>query len=110
MRSGSAFGRVLGDAGIHLDGEPESGDLCRRVKIISPVAFCELDQRVDLVENFDGFTENDATAAAAYWQKSKSLAKTIISVNREANSHRVHDLFGNDPIFLSRERYLLLDA
>jgi len=102
---GYFLGRTLGDTSVWLEGEPDCSDLDNRVKIISPASFRKLDQRYDLIVNFDSFTEMDKSIAAGYWEKSKSISNTILSVNHETNIHRVRDLFSDDPSVFSSERH-----
>lgn len=85
------LGRVLGQDTISLCDE-FFADADRRIKIIPPQAFLELDRQFDLIINIDSITEMDISIASTYIDKIFECAGTFFSINHEINDFRVTDL------------------
>jgi hypothetical protein len=84
------LGRVFDEDRITLYGE-QARDYSFRLTI--PSDFLRSTERVDLVVNFDSFTEIDRAVAAAYWQHVFSVSPALLSINHEANPFTVRDLY-----------------
>jgi hypothetical protein len=89
---GYFLGRLLGEDAVVLDGEPYRRDA---IKLQSPDTFLRSTRKYDLFVNVDSFTEIPVAVAAPYYAAFRQRGKQLLSINHEANSHRVHvDLEG----------------
>lgn len=99
----SAFflANAIGESSVELEGEnmPNAS-----VRIISPDAFFARSDTVDLVVNFDSFTEIDNAIAARYWEKIFLISYEFLSINHEVNEIRVSDYYRNSLEKYSFER------
>lgn len=94
MSSSYFLGRVLGDAGVALFGEERAG---RWLDLTIPSDFLDRDEPVDLVVNFDSFTEIGRAMADRYWNHVFDVSSVFLSMNHEANPFTVRDFYQVTP-------------
>ena len=103
--SGYFLGRTLGEAQIHLLGEPQIGkEQC--IKILPPSTFLEGNDSYDLIINADSLTEMDPDVARAYWRRIEKSTPIFLSINHEVNSFTVNELICQSTHTAQVERYL----
>lgn len=84
---GYFLGCLLGEEAVVLDGEPYRRDA---IKLQSPDTFLRSKRKYDLFVNVDSLTEIPPAVAWPYYEAIKDRGKLFLSINHEANSHRVH--------------------
>jgi hypothetical protein len=100
------LGRSLGEDRLVLEGE-EPDRAPAAVKIGPPRGIHEEATAFDLVLNVDSLTEVGATAADDYSDRILKLAPAFLSVNHEANTYTVRDLFAARGAVIERFPYWL---
>jgi len=84
--------RTLGEDQVQLHGEggePDPG----KVKLLNPDSFLNASRRYDLIVNIDSLTEMDRPTAENYVEKIAASTGMLLSINHEANSFTVKELF-----------------
>jgi hypothetical protein len=92
VSSAHFLGHVLGGDRVCLYGEEPAGE---PLVLTIPSAFLGVTQTVDLIANFDSFTEIDPAMAHDYWQSIFRASPRFLSINHEANDSRVLDFYRN---------------
>jgi hypothetical protein len=84
---GYFLGCLLGEDAVVLDGESYRRDA---IKLQSPDTFLASMRKHDLFVNVDSLTEIPPVVAGPYYEAFRRRGKRLLSINHEANSHRVH--------------------
>jgi hypothetical protein len=88
VAQGYYLSRVLGDDNVSLYGEPG-----KRLRVLPPVCFRELDEKFDLIVNVDSLTEMAESTAFDYVYGAQRLTRQFLSINHEHNVFTVHSLY-----------------
>jgi hypothetical protein len=94
------LGRMLGPDALVLEGEadaPGSAQAIDAIKIRTPALLADAQDGYDLIVNVNSLTEVGHHLAIEYARYITALAPTFLSINHEADSFTVNELFAEDP-------------
>ena len=80
----------LGSKNVCLSGEEDTGQF---LKIINNTEYSTLNEKFDIIANFDGLTEYGIETAQKYFDRFHLLSNKFISINHKYNSYSVSDLY-----------------
>ena len=86
---GYFLGRVMGDEHVALGDEANK----RNLRIVPSADLENLDGTYNLIVNVDSLTEMPPDVAQRYWNFARKAGCTVLSINHEANSHTVRELY-----------------
>lgn len=89
VAQGYYLGNVLGETAVSLWGEEQSAT----IRILPPVAYETLNERFDLITNFDSLTEMARSTAEQYLQGASRLTDRFLSINHEHNAFTVESIY-----------------
>ena len=101
------LGLTLGEREVSLYGEKTSPG---QIRIRSPEWLHASDEKVHVVANIDSMVEMDLVYAEEYGRFVATRAKAFLSINHEANKHRVRDLPSLYSMHVTRFPYWMRDG